>query len=198
MSSGYEIIYERIVNKLADCDFRALSGRLGFEPPLNGRLKVSFLGKEYILFADGVKAADGSEADPKIKSVLVYYTASKGEGEPAGDYCPPEYFVGKMASGGSLSWMTAPLAKRYGKNYEAFDKTLKQLGAVSLGRQKNGEYRWNYRILPKIPMQIVYFPDDGEFPAEIRFLLDKGAGRFLEFEQLAFLCGCLVSVLMNG
>jgi len=36
---------------------------------------------------------------------------------------------------------------------------------------------------------------DEDFPSEIILKLDNGTSRFLEFEQLAFLCGCFIEAV---
>jgi hypothetical protein len=50
--------------------------------------------------------------------------------------------------------------------------------------------------LPKIPLQIVYYDGDDEFPCEVQILFDKNASHFMEFECLAFLEGCLVRAMI--
>jgi hypothetical protein len=50
--------------------------------------------------------------------------------------------------------------------------------------------------LPKIPLQIIYYDEDDEFPCEVQILFDKNAARFMEFECLAFLEGCLVRAMI--
>ncbi len=51
-------------------------------------------------------------------------------------------------------------------------------------------------MLPKILLQIVYYDADDEFPFEVQILFDKNASRFMEFECLAFLEGCLVRAMI--
>ena len=91
--------------------------------------------------------------------------------------------------------MTAPLVREFGKDYDGFCRAMKLLGAKPGESPKSSEHVWSYTILPKIPMQIVYVDADDEFPCEIKLKLDNNSGRLMEFEQLAFLCGCLVNTL---
>jgi len=44
VSSGYEQIYESLIPKLSQCDFKEVAERLGLPLQLNGTLSVNFLG----------------------------------------------------------------------------------------------------------------------------------------------------------
>lgn len=197
MKSGYENVYNAIVHKLANCDFEEAAARLGFSPPVEGALTVHFLDQDYKISAQGVTALHGQQSDPNNRSLLIYYLTTQGGGEPFYSYSLPHYFIDGALGSGDLAWLTAPLVRAYGSGVESIVEPLKALGAVYQGERKAGEYIWTYRILPKIPMQIVYREADEEFPCQIELMLDKGAGRFLEFEQIGFLCGCFIETLIK-
>jgi hypothetical protein len=71
-----------------------------------------------------------------------------------------------------------------------------RLGGVFNGKLKSGGYTWLLKVLPKILLQIVYYDADDEFPCEVQILFDNNASRFMEFECLAFLEGCLVRAMI--
>ncbi len=56
-----------------------------------------------------------------------------------------------------------------------------------------GKHLWKFNVLPKIPLKIVFYEADDEFPTNIQIMLDKTALQFLEFECLAFMVGCVCS-----
>ena len=197
MSKGYEKNYLGIVHKLADCDFTEAAARLGLAPPVNGVVKISFLGRDYEINSTGVTVTDGSPVHPNYLSILVFYITSKGRAEPEGAYNSLHSFVSPPAGAGDISWLTStPLSDEFGKDYARFNDTMKSLGAVNEESAK-GKHTWIYRVLPKIPMKIVYLEADEEFPCEVKLQLDNCAKKFLEFEQLAFLCGCFVTTMVK-
>ena len=200
MSKGYEKNYQGIVYKLADCDFEEAAPRLGLNPPVNGVVKVPFLGREYEITSKGITVTDGLPVHPNYLSTLVYYITFKGGAE--GDNSSlGSSFIRSISSGfthviGDLAWYSSDeLAKEFGKDYNKFRNAMEALGAVAEESVKGKEYTWSYRNLPKIPMKLVYYEADDEFPCEIKLKLDDCAKRYMEFEQLGFLCGCFATTL---
>jgi len=71
------------------------------------------------------------------------------------------------------------------------------LGAEYEGEVRNGEHLWTFYVLPKIPIQVIYYEADDEFPCDIKVKFDGGAGRFFDFETLAFLYGSFIHELVK-
>jgi hypothetical protein len=197
MSSGYEQIYESLIPKLSKCDFSEIAERLGLSLQPDGTLSVNFLGREYEISSHGVNPTDGKPVNVNNRSVLAYYTLSKGVGEPAFSYVPISYHAGTgIIFSTNIKWMTDPLGKIFSGNYITFSETMCRLGGVFNGKLKSGGYSWLLKALPKIPLQIIYYDGDDEFPCEVQILFDKNASLFMEFECLAFLEGCLVKAMI--
>lgn len=197
MLNGYEQIYESLLPQLRECDFLEISERLGLSLKPDGSLSVNFLKREYGINSHGVSPADGKPVDVNNRSVLAYYTLSKGAGEPALSYVPIAYLAGTgIRFGTNIKWMTDPLGKAFSGDYATFSETMGRLGGVFSGKLKSGGYAWLLQVLPKIPLQIVYYDGDDEFPCEVQILFDRNAARFMEFECLAFLEGCLVKAMI--
>lgn len=197
MSGGYEKNYESLLPRLSKCDFLEIAERLGLSLQPDGTLSVNFLGREYEISSRGVNPTDGKPVNVNNRSVLAYYTLSKGVGEPAFSYVPIYYFAGTgMIFSKDLKWMTAPLGKTFSGNYIKFSETMCKLGGVFNGKLKSDGYSWLLKALPKILLQIVYYNGDDEFPCEVQIVFDKNASRFMEFECLAFLEGCLVRAMI--
>jgi len=200
MKTAYEQTYQSIVHKLSKCDFNKAAPRLGLDPPINGSLRMNFLGREYKINSEGIVGADGLPSDPCCRGVLVYYITSEGSGDPSDTYWLPQNFSPSPLRSISISWMAAPLVREIGNDQHKIKNAMEKLGAISEGSpkgDKSGEHVWTYRVLPKIGMQITFMEADEDFPCEIILKLDKGTGRFLEFEQLAFLCGCFMEAVTD-
>jgi len=198
MKTGYEKTYQSIVHKLLKCDLKEAAHRLGLDQPVNGSLRVSFLGREYEVTSEGIWGTDGLPSDPCCRGVLVYYVTSEGSGDPGDTYWLPQTFSPISVGGVNISWMSAPLANVIGSDHSKIKKAMNKLGAIYLGSpkgDKSSEHVWEYRILPKIGTQITFLEADEDFPCEIILKLDNGTGRFLEFEQIAFLCGCFMEAV---
>lgn len=198
MSSGCEQIYESLIPKLSECDFLEVAERLGLSLQPDGALSVNFLGRQYEISSRGVNPTDGKPVNVNNRSVLAYYTLSKGVGEPAFSYVPISSLPGTgiIFRGTNMKWMTDPLGKTFSGDYVTFSETMCRLGGVFNGKLKSGGYTWLLKALPKILLQIAYYDADDEFPCEVQILFDKNASRFMEFECLAFLEGCLLRAMI--
>jgi hypothetical protein len=163
----------------------------------DGSLSIVFLGRSYRIDANGVTPTDGQPVHANILSVLAYYILSKGTGDPAFYYVPISYHTGTdgLVFSSNIKWMTDPLGREFNKKYDAFSKTMRQLGAYTEGSLQSETHYWFLTLLPKIPVQIIYHEADDEFPCDIQILFDRQASQFLEFECLAFLQGCLVKAI---
>ena len=194
---GYEKIYKNLIPRLSICNFSEVAERLGMSFQPDGTLSVGFLGREYEISARGVNPTDGKPVDVNNRSVLAYYTLSRGAGEPAFSFVPISHFASTCRIlSTNIQWMTDPLGKTFSENFATFSKTQRRLGAVFEGKLKSGGYSWILKALPKIILQIVYYDRDDEFPCEVRILFDTNASRFMEFECLAFLEGCVVRAII--
>lgn len=140
---------------------------------------------------------DGREAQVNILSVLVYYAISPGTGAPLYDFCLMHHFSQGLCThkAPEADWQTEPLRKEFGSSYPHFADRVSKLGLTYGGSRAHGEYPWNYQLLPKMPVKVVYYEGDDAFPGDIKIFYDKTAISFLNFEPLAVLNGCFIHAL---
>ena len=179
MQGGYDSIYLGLITKLSECDFHECAERLGPE------------------YVDGVEPLDGHPVNVNTRSVLLYYLLSKGQGDPEGSYVLFEA-IPRMISGISAQsrLMNVPLERHFGNDYAKFSDEALRLGGIE-EEPGVGKHPWRFNVLPKIPLKIVFYEADDEFPATIQIMLDRTAPRFLKFESLAFMVGLFVRALIK-
>ena len=199
MTSGYDEIYRGLLPRLATCDFRETAGRLGGEMTGDG-VCIRFLGRDYFIDAGGIEPKDGCPADANTRSVLVYYITSPGAGEPTLDFAPLNRFTGLIEGRNTLTAgiMNLPLIREFGSDYAKFRSAAAKLGGNEQLSSSPGKHIWNIYVLPKILSQIIFYEADEEFPADIQIRFDLVSRRFLEFECLAVLTGCMVKGLLSA
>jgi hypothetical protein len=200
MGNGYEQTYEIIRSRLVGCDFADIARRMGLNFISEELLSVDFLGRTYEITRAGVHPADGKGVNVNILSVLVYYAVSPGKGEPLYDFTLMHNFSRGLFSGShsEKDWMGAPLVREFSGDYKKFARVADALGMVYEGSRTAGEYTWDYLLLPRMPVKVVYYEADDEFPCEVKIFYDKTAPGFLEFEPLAVLNGCFISALVSA
>jgi hypothetical protein len=197
MGSGYEQIYLGLKPRLSECDLAKSARRLGLKVLPSGEVAVEFCGREYLITREGVNPADGQPVDVNYRSVLAYYILSKGSGEPEHSFVPLRSLSG-MIDGQNThdkGLLLKPLLREFADDYDGFQRAARKLGGVLEGISADGGHCWSFQVLPKIPVRLVFYEADDEFPADVQIFFDRGARRFLEFECLAFLTGCFIKAL---
>ena len=197
MKGGYDSIYLGLITRLSECDFQESAERLGLEY-VDGGIQVCFLKREYRITLEGVEALDGKPFNSNNGSVLLYYLLSKGQGDPENSYVLFES-IPRMISGLGFQnrMMSRPLERKFANDYVKFSEAAVNLGGIEEESQM-GKHLWKFNVLPKIPLKIVFYEADDEFPTNIQIMLDKTALQFLEFECLAFMVGCFVRALIKA
>jgi hypothetical protein len=203
MKNGSEQTYEWVIKLLRDCDFSESAKRLGLMPLPENKITIDFLGRRYIVAKDGIELVENrfnwsyktKENDNNLKSVLGYYVLSKADTEPRNDFCPFAHFSSGIFDKHEDNYANNPLTKAYGNDYGKFLAAAERLGMVFEKEKSPGQYVWQYRLLPKIPVKLVYYEGDDEYPSKIQILFDKTAILFYKFEPLAVLHVCLTHAL---
>jgi hypothetical protein len=198
---GSEQTYRWVLGLLRDLDFADAAGRMGLRLVSPDELEIDFLGRTYSVGRGEIALKSekfpwketGEDLDLNIKSVLGYYALSDACLEPVDEYCLLVSFSGAVFSGGGTSagWAAGPLRKAFGADYGAFRDTALKLGMTEEAGQSNGR-KWHYKLLPKMPVKLVYYEGDDEFPTDIKILYDKTAIKIYKFEPLAVLNGCFI------
>ncbi len=197
LKGGYDSIYLGLIPRLAECDLEESAGRLGLDCD-GDRVQVHFLGRDYVITRDGVEPVDGEPVNVNLRSVLLYYLLSKGSGDPDHAYVLFENLPRLVGSlGNPVRLMSTPLERKFGGDYAAFGKAATRLGGTEEDSQ-TGSHAWRFEVLPKILARLVFQVADDEFHATIQIMLDQAALRFLDFECLAVMMGCLVGALIRA
>jgi len=86
-----------------------------------------------------------------------------------------------------------PLVQTFGANQELFRRAGQNLGGVDA---KMGDISLTFRPFPRIPITLILWKADDEFPPEGNILFDASIKHFLGGEDIAFLAGTVVYKLM--
>lgn len=194
-----EFYYHNQMAALAQADLPAQAQALGGTVDEQGRVTVKFFGRDYLVTPGQVEVVGGGPTTMDHKSVIAHYLMSQGRGELKGEYVPLGRLTGLVNTGATPSGdLTAPLTERLGDKYEAFARAAGQIGGSYGGRAPSGGESWLFLPLPKLPLQIVFFEADDEFPAEIKVMFDASATAFVSYECLELLEIVLVVELLGA
>ena len=87
-----------------------------------------------------------------------------------------------------------PLKKVFGQNVAGLVEASKVLHGKKVAP---GDAAFEFMILPKVPLQVILWEGDDEFPAEANILFDQTVGDILSPEDAAWLAGMLVYRLIS-
>ena len=82
-----------------------------------------------------------------------------------------------------------PLKKVFGENPSAIEGPARLLGATRLDA---GDVSYRFDVFPRVPLQVILWCGDDEFPSEAAILFDAGIAGMLSPEDIAWTAGLLV------
>jgi hypothetical protein len=86
-----------------------------------------------------------------------------------------------------------PLKQVFGSNLPAFKAGAEKLKAKAV---INGDAAFEFQVFPRVPVQLILWTGDEEFPAEGNILFDETIANILSPEDIAWLSGMVVYRLM--
>ena len=80
--------------------------------------------------------------------------------------------------------VTEPLARRFGKSAESFQKIGNTLKGEPAGI---GDASFTLRVLPRVSLQFILWEGDEEFPPSVQLLFDASVNHYLSLEDIVVL-----------
>jgi hypothetical protein len=176
--------------KIKDVDLSAITEDLGGAFHDN-RLFIHCLGREFEIFPGGDIQSQG-HITPWIKILLLHYINTHGKAELSGKWVAfSELRSGMVKASSFLREAEDPIKELFKGDLERASAAIKRLGAEQSGDFPT-PHAWILFLLPKVPVVILYWPEEDEFPAKVKILFDQTADKFLDVESLMFLLEGLV------
>lgn len=197
MPTGYEQIYNSLLPRLAECNIVRQAKHLGLQPEGDAGASVEFLGRKYLITNDGVDVTDaGPPVQINNRSLLIYYILSEGHVEPRFSFVQLNRLTGMIdGRNAQEGWfINNDLLRETEGKYTAFAAAAHEMGGTCIGQVGGGQC-WQFVVLPKMPIRLIFFEADAEFPAELQFQFDETAPYYMGFECLAFLSGSVLHEL---
>ncbi len=186
------------VEKLSQASFKTIAERSGFEPSDDQSLHIPFLDRTYRVSYPLFEFQDQADSEKEIpiqEQVLIlhYLMAAEVPGLTGPWVSYREIPGASFYFGAFVKRAVDPLKKVFGQNISGFSQAAEKLQARKI---ENGDAGFEFRVLPAVPLQLILWEGDDEFPAEANILFDKTIGRILSPEDVAWLAGMVVYRLM--
>ena len=163
------------------------------------QLRVPLVGKPYLVrvgqTVDVVKEGDESEVPIQEKVLIGHYLL-----HASGDAPTDELITFRQVPDGHFYYdafqrrARDPFLATFGKDCELFRTCAAILGGRPVD---TGDVGMVFQALPRVPIRLVLWEGDDEFPPEASILFDSSVSGYLPAEDIAVLSGMVVYPLMG-
>lgn len=172
--------------------------RSGLKADADGIL-VPFLNRTYRIRLPGCAFSDTDPEAPREVPIqeqvlILHYLQAGGLQFPTGNWIAYREIQGaSFYFSAFVKRAIDPLKKTFGANIQGLVQAAEKLGGRAIPA---GDAGFEFRLLPRVPVQLILWEGDAEFPAEANILFDETIGDILSPEDVAWLAGMLVYRLM--
>ena len=186
------------VETLSQEPFETILQRSGFESPDADTFRIPFLDRVYRVAFPGFEYEDINDRDKEIplqeQVLILHYLSATEMSATTGHWVSYREIPGcAFYFGAFLKRAVEPLKKVFGQNLSGFCGAAGKLDAIEI---ESGDAAFEFKVLPAVPLQMILWIGDEEFPAEANILFDSTIGQILSPEDIAWLAGMVVYRLM--
>ena len=190
LSDWREDLIRKLREEVKAIDFGEVAEGIGAAVNDNNLL-LTCMGREFTISPEGEIGTRG-HMTPWVKILLLHYVRTGGRGALTGKWSSFAELKSGMVKASSFERdCEEPLRELFDRDFHRAENTLLQMGAERRG-DFPAESSWYIRLLPRIPVVILYWPAEEEFPSKVKILFDSSADRFLDAESMIFLVEGLV------
>jgi hypothetical protein len=189
-SDWREELILRLKEEIKGIDLNEVATYIGAEV-MDNALMLRCMGREFVVDAGGEITSKGIMT-PWLKILLLHYIKTSGRAELSRKWVSFSQLKSGMVKSSSFTRdCEEPLRGMFDHGFENVVSILKRFGAETRADFPT-EHAWHMRLLPKIPVVILYWPADAEFASKVTVLFDSTADKFLDVESIMFLVEGLI------
>ncbi len=171
-----------------------ISSRTGFPEEKENTFTVSFLNRTYRVDFPGLsfqdKGAPEKEVPIQEQVLILHYMMGSKAGHPEGRWISYREIPGaSFYYSAFVQRAVEPLKKAFGTRIDGLKAAAEKLGGTQV---PEGDGAWELTPFPKVPLRLILWAGDEDFPPEANILFDRSIGTILSPEDTAWLAGMVV------
>lgn len=193
--SNYDKMLEDARLRFTGYDMSALARMPGVEDR-GTYLATRFFARQVVVDkATGMITLDGKTANfSQGLSIYDWLCDRKPDAVPAGEYCPVGSLPGVFVGGSGLGMKPGRLAAAIDRKPDAFRRCCEALGGEEMAM---GDMGYRLEIFPGLDLCLKFYFADEEFPPSLTLLWDRNILRFVRYETVYYIAGCLQERLLE-
>jgi len=186
--SNYDKVLDDLLVSLKETGASANAAFLG-GAVRGDKAYVPLFGREWSVEDDGFYR-DGSRLDTIGSILMARYLLQGGIGQTAGQLSSPWLPYRDLKDGAQFAsyiktHLEEPIARAFSGRRDVLAGRLEALGARPYGADFHADLVLVVEPLPRVPILLLFWDMDDEFPASFQFLFDASAQTYLDLECLA-------------
>jgi hypothetical protein len=192
LSDHYEALRLQWQDKIANLDRAALMRRLPCLRQDPDGLHIIYLGSDHVITPSGAVFVSG--CDRKISwndemNILTHLWYAKEETALTGDWVSFSDLPGASPYGPAfLRGNLQPFAAAFAGNGPKLEQALMALDGMKL---PTGDVGYQINAFPYIPVRVLFWDGDEEFPAQVNLLFDRSACDYIHVESIVTIASAL-------
>jgi hypothetical protein len=191
-------LLKELSTRLGGVDLAAVAPALGGQAVPDG-LQLPSFGRLYCVSRSGILDTEGRSPSPTHSVVLSYYVLEGGASVPLSgkwvafrDFKDSAFFMGAYRAA-----VEHRIAREFQGHLEALRSCSAALGGRDFPELGTGDLCHLVPALPRVPLLLVFYESDEEFPASAMVLYDSRSTSYLNQECLGVLGAVLADRLLE-
>ncbi len=153
---------------------------------------LPFFGTEVKVYQDEVVYPPGVQENPWDAILIYNYLASPGEAPVTGTWISFQSLPNSVSKAKTLERLQQQLAEDFAGRPALLRERARALGGRPVRVGEDAHVALAFEPLPRVPILLLYWEPEEDFPAQARFLFDGSVGAYLDLESLLFLVEGLI------
>lgn len=195
----YQNARKLAIEKLATDSFDKILKRTGFETVADGEFRVPFLNRVYRVVFPGLEFKDETDGQKEVpiqeQILILHYMRAPAIPVLTGNWISYREIPGaSFYHSAFIRRAVDPLKKVFGEHIAGFLAAAETLGCRIID---SGDAGCEFRPFPHVPLRLILWAGDDEFPAEANIVFDENIKDILSPEDIAWLAGMVVYRLIS-